>query len=238
MVVLGAAVAWLVRHRKGTHQAPTERQLTANPLEDYVMTAAISPDGKYIAYDDQTGLYLRSVVSGETHAVSLPAGFSKTLGPGNGLAWFPDGENLLADVNNPAPYALWVIRVLGEASPQLLYRNGILPAISPDGQSVAFTSCCVDRDAYLQEILVGGINGETPRKLLAAQDRGRINLENAVGGSAWSPDGRWIAYVRRWKTAQGPQTSAIEVRPSTGGPAKTLVAEGQPTQTELALYRW
>ena len=221
-----SGLVWFLTHRAPTPRPElTERQLTANPLEDYVMTAAISQDGKYIAYNDQTGLYLRSVVSGETHAVSLTAGFSKMLGPGNGLAWFPDGESLLADVNNPEPYALWVIRLLGEAQPQLLYRNGILPAISPDGQSVAFTSCCVDRDPYLQEILVGGINGETPRKLVAAHDQGRISFENRVGSSTWSPDGRWIAYLRRWKAAQGTQTSAIEVRPSSGGPAKTLVAE-------------
>jgi hypothetical protein len=57
-----------------------------------VMTAAISPDGKYIAYNDQTGLYLRSVVSGETHAVSLPAGFSNAL---KGLEWFPTAGSCL-----------------------------------------------------------------------------------------------------------------------------------------------
>ena len=233
-----AALVWFLTDRAPRPRPElTERQLTANPLEDYVMTAAISPDGRDIAYDDQTGLYIRSVASGETHAVSLPAGFGKTLGPGDGLAWFPDGENLLADVNNPGPYALWEIRVLGEAPLRLLYRNGILPAISPDGQLVAFTSCCEEGDPYLQEILVGGINGETPRKLVAAQAWGRTSLdENAVGSSAWSPDGRWIAYVRRWKAAQGSETSAIEVRRSTGGPAKTLVADANlPKPSSLCI---
>ncbi len=232
-----SGLVWFLTHRAPTPRPElTERQLTANPPEDYVMTAAISQDGKYIAYNDQTGLYLRSVVSGETHAVSLPPGFSKMLGPGNGLAWFPDGENLLVDVNNPEPYALWVIRILGEAQPHLLYRNGILPAISPDGQSVAFTSCCVDRDPYMQEILVGGINGETPGKLVAAQDHGRISLENRVGSSAWSPDGRWIAYLQTWKAAQGTQRSAIEVRPAGGGPAKTLLSDASlPKPSSLCI---
>jgi len=185
-----------------------------------VNSAAISPDGKYIAYDDQTGLYLRSVASGETRAVSLPAGFTNQL---SFLKWFPDGEKLLAAVNNPEPYALWVITVLGEARPQLLYKNGVLPAISPDGQSIAFMSCCMERP--FQEILVGGLNSETPRKLVKIGESPDLEFENRVGATAWSPDGRWIAYLRTWKAAQGLQKSAIEVRPAEGGPAKMLLTE-------------
>jgi WD40 repeat protein len=52
--------------------------------------------------------------------------------------------------------------------------------------------------------------------------RGQSTL---CGTRPWSPDGRWIAYVRKWKAAQGSQRSAIEVRPASGGPAKTLVSE-------------
>jgi WD40-like Beta Propeller Repeat len=136
-LIAASGLVWLLTQRAPTPRSElTRRQLTANPLEDYVITAAISPDGKYIAYHDQTGLYLRAVDSGETHAVSLPAGFSNQLG--NGLKWFPDGGKLFAPVNNPQPYGLWAIRLLGEAQPQLVYRNGVLPAISPDGQSLAF----------------------------------------------------------------------------------------------------
>jgi DNA-binding winged helix-turn-helix (wHTH) protein len=223
ILAVGLAVGRLMWNRSRSLPELKQRQLTANPLEDYVMTAAISPDGKYIAYHDQTGLYLRSVVSGETHAVALPAGFSGAV---YGLAWFPDGGRLLAVVNNPQPQCLWVITILGEAHPQLVYRNGVTPAISPDGQSLAFMSCCMERSC--QEILVGGINGEAPRKLVAVEEVGptkRPWTEESVWSPAWSPDGRWIAYVRKWKAAQGSQRSAIEVRPASGGPARTLLSE-------------
>jgi hypothetical protein len=127
-----------------------------------------------------------------------------------------------------------VIRLLGEAQPQLLYRNGITPAISPDGQSIAFMKCCTE-ERYLKEILVGGINGETPRKLVTVEDQGEAQLEReSVWYPAWSPDGRWIAYFRRWKGSQGTQRYAVEVRPSSGGPAKTLVSEdGLPKASSL-----
>jgi DNA-binding winged helix-turn-helix (wHTH) protein len=125
MLVVGVAVGWLVWNRSRSLPELKQRQLTANPLEDYVVTAAISPDGKYIAYHDQTGLYLRSVDSGETRAVSLPAGFS---GGFAGLEWLPDSGKLLAVVNNPQPVALWVITILGDVRPKLVYRNGTTPA--------------------------------------------------------------------------------------------------------------
>ena len=179
-------VDWFLERHHNSQTTVSERQLTANPPEDYVNTAAISPDGKYIAYNDQTGLYLRSVASGETHAVSLPVGFSNAFN--NGLHWFPDSEKLLAVVNNPEPYALWVITILGDAQPHLVYKNALTPAISPDGQSLAFMSCCMERS--FQEILVGGINGETPRKLVGVQNEHEEPLENeSVWYPAWSPDG-------------------------------------------------
>jgi len=46
-----------------------------------------------------------------------------------------------------------------------------------------------------------------------------------VYSPAWSPDGRWVAYLRHWKTAQGSSSSAIEVRPAEGGPANALLSE-------------
>ena len=153
-----------------------------------------------------------------------------------GVRWFPDGGKRLAFVNNPEPHCLWVISILGEAQPQLLYRNGITPAISPDGQSIAFMSCCMERS--FQEILVGGINGETPRKLVGVQDKGDAQLENeSVWSPAWSPDSRWIAYLRRWKMGEGSRSSAIEVRPASGGPPKTLVSEESlPKASSLCTY--
>jgi Tol biopolymer transport system component len=80
-----------------------------------------------------------------------------------------------------------------------------------------------------QELWVGGINGETPRKLVTTEE------PSSVLNPVWSPDGQWIAYVRKWKTAQGSETSAIEARPAGGGPAKTLLSESSlPKSSSLS----
>ena len=52
-----------------------ERRLTANPSEFPVRSAALSYDGKYLAFSDDTGSYLRQVDTGETHPLALPEGF-------------------------------------------------------------------------------------------------------------------------------------------------------------------
>jgi DNA-binding winged helix-turn-helix (wHTH) protein len=55
----------------------TEQRVTSNPPEVAVRDAVVSPDGKYLAYTDPTGLYWRQISSGETR----PWGVSKDFMP-------------------------------------------------------------------------------------------------------------------------------------------------------------
>jgi serine/threonine protein kinase len=52
-----------------------QRTVTANPPENPVYAAAISPDGRYLAYADLTGVFLRLLETGERHSLPLPDGF-------------------------------------------------------------------------------------------------------------------------------------------------------------------
>ena len=74
-----AAVIGVMWWRMGREAVPrpelAERQLTQNPAENPVYAAAISPDGKYLAYADFTGVFLRLLETGETHALRLPQQF-------------------------------------------------------------------------------------------------------------------------------------------------------------------
>jgi hypothetical protein len=52
-----------------------QRSITANPPENPVYAAAISPDGKYLGYADFTGVFVRLLETGETHSLPLPQSF-------------------------------------------------------------------------------------------------------------------------------------------------------------------
>lgn len=228
-VVITAAVGfswyrWMRGHPKLSAQ-PTERQLTANPPEDSVSAAAISPDGKYVAYVDPSGLLVRSVDSGDIRPISLPADFpSRQIGE---IRWHPNGEKLLVSRSMASDDAsIWMLAVVGAASPTRVREGAWSPAISPDGKSMVFESGHLFGS---NEIWVSGINGEAPRKLVSAEDDLRFD------GPVWSPDGHWIAYVRRKKMKDpGFADTTIEIQPASGGPSKTLVLQSSlPTSSTI-----
>ncbi len=77
LITLGiASFVFISNPRKQGVSGPVkQRQLTANAAEVPVYTAAISPDGKHLAYSDPTGVHIAILNSGETHALKLPPGF-------------------------------------------------------------------------------------------------------------------------------------------------------------------
>jgi serine/threonine protein kinase/Tol biopolymer transport system component len=213
VILAGLAIAWLVL-RPRTRPEPVERQLTTNLPENFVWGAAISPDGKYVAYSDQTGLFLRSTDSGETRPVPLPANKGNVQPT---IRWSPDGGSLVVVLLAAEGREIWAITILGEAPPRLLYRHAGRPAISPDGRSIAFENLKEPHD-YVGELLIGGFHGETPRRLAT------VGEDERLSSPVWSPDGRWVAYIRKWNTTKAP-SAAIEVRPAAGGAATTILSE-------------
>jgi Tol biopolymer transport system component len=111
-----------VKHRRTTHDqqpgslASKERPLTANPEDTPVTSAVLSPDGKYLAYTDATGFYLREVDSAETHAIPLEKGFEPLA-----ESWFPDRSHLVVSwTDDPQRQpSLWKISVFGGPAQKL-----------------------------------------------------------------------------------------------------------------------
>jgi Tol biopolymer transport system component len=186
-----------------------ERQVTANPPEDWIGASAISPDGKYVAYAAVTGLLVRSIDSGETRAIPLPSDFS----PAQiwEVRWFPEGGKLLLTRRTSiAEESLWVLPVLGQTAPQRLRGMASEPAISPNGKSVVFLSGPLKGPHGLW---ISGISGEGAHEVEAA------GQEQSFGSPVWSPDGKWIAYL----LTKSDGTSVV-VRPVEGGTTKTAVS--------------
>lgn len=80
--------AW--RGSRATPPLAIEQRITANPPEAPVTGAVVSPDGKYVAYSDTTGVYIRHIDSGETRPLELPKSFDAVP-----TSWFPDSAHLL-----------------------------------------------------------------------------------------------------------------------------------------------
>jgi Tol biopolymer transport system component/DNA-binding winged helix-turn-helix (wHTH) protein len=181
LLILGVMAGWHAGHRSSAAVRFTERRLTANPENDPVISAAISPDGKYLAFTGRTGIFLRAVNSGETHPVTV-ADEGKTLL----VSWFPDGSHVLATRSLSATErpSLWSVSVFGGA-PRKLMDAAERGAVSPDGSQIVF----VRGDYGHEEIWQMQSDGQHARKILGQPGD---NCESVV----WSPDGHRIAFVR------------------------------------------
>jgi Tol biopolymer transport system component/DNA-binding winged helix-turn-helix (wHTH) protein len=177
----GVSAGWHAGHRSAASVRFTERRLTGNPENDPVLSAAISPDGKYLAFADRAGLFLRVVGTGETH----PVAFADSLRPSY-VTWFPDGSHVLvSSASSPAERpSLWNASIFG-GSPLKLADNGDHGAVSPDGSKIVFLRSEYGRE----EIWQMQSDGQQSRKILGQPGD---NFQSVV----WSPDSRHIAFVR------------------------------------------
>lgn len=190
VLFMGLTAGWHAGHRSAASVRPPERRLTGNPENDPVISAAISPDGKYLVFADRTGFFLRVVATGETHPVSVPAQVSthtveKDPAP-YAVSWFPDGSHVLATrvASLGEKPSLWRVSVFGGA-PRKLMDDGELGAVSPDGSQIVF----VRGDFGHQEIWQMQSDGGQARKIFS-QPGG--NYESVV----WSPDGHGVAFAQ------------------------------------------
>jgi serine/threonine protein kinase len=189
LVIVSGLAIWFAWHRgttsKVTQATSPARRLTSNPTENPIAVSAISPDGKYMAYSDQTGTYLRLMSTGEVH--SLLSKNSEV----QYLNWFPDSTRLLlAWASSPtAKMSLWAMPILG-GNPRQLSDEGWSASVSPDGSKIVFLKSAAYGETS-SEIWIMRSDGSGQRKIVSDPD-GSI----AFSSPTWSQDGRWIAYDR------------------------------------------
>src|SRR5262249_9867648 len=82
---------WYALHRPSKPPGEfSERRLTFNSSASPIESEAISPDGKYLAYSDSSGIHLRLLSTGEERPITSPG----LASPGASVSvdsWFPNG---------------------------------------------------------------------------------------------------------------------------------------------------
>jgi DNA-binding winged helix-turn-helix (wHTH) protein/Tol biopolymer transport system component len=203
------------------HQA-TEMRVTSNPPEAPVKGAVISPDGKYVAYTDSTGLYLRQVSSGEIRPWGVPNDF--IVRPDS---WFPDSTHLLVThFEGAAHLSLWKLSLLG-GSPQMLMDNAIVGMVSPDGSRIAY----LPGPDFGSELWLMDSDGANPRKIADTKKPGQPSTQ--IWSMAWSPGGQRIAYIENGGLPQptpGDNIYSLRTRDANGGDLQVVLDDARLKQ--------
>jgi Tol biopolymer transport system component len=173
-VALIAGVVWWLRRAPAPYVVGNTTQVTNAPgLE---LDAAISPDGKFVAYAagplGQLHIYVKSLAGGRTVSLTDSVRGSHRLphwtGDGTALTYIAGGT-------------LYRVSMMGGPSEAIFESHGYefaSPVLSPDGQEIAY--------ATADAVSVISVNGGEPRTVASGR------YPNSI---AWSPDGRKLAYV-------------------------------------------
>ncbi len=215
-----AGVSALIYQRVTTAHAPhldlqnvKITSLTDNPK---VWAAAISPDGRYVAYsvrEPQQSIWVQQV-SPESKIEVVPPSAGDILA----VAFSPDG-NYLYFVRDSKGY---VVPALG-GTPRLIIEatfGGI--GVSPDGRKLAFVE---GGDAALKsQLIVVNQDGSGAHVIAEHPPESGVRFVS-VAAPSWSPDGTLIAMPAIRKTDY-----VVNVYPAEGGPPSVTPLPGVVVQ--------
>jgi len=232
LVILALAGTTIVMRLFPRHSEPlpqfNQQKLTANAGDLPVFNAAISPDGKYLGYADPQGIHLQFVATGEVRAVALPPGPEQGKASWTFGSWYPDSKSFVASIRVSGSHStVWSIPVTENKTPQKLaevedmFGGG---TVSPDGLKVAYEKLRASIGA--REIWIMGAHGESPHKILTAENRATID------GIAWSPTGNRIAYI--YRRVKGDHTQITIESCDLGGAVTTTVLQ----DNHLSAFTW
>ncbi len=170
-----------------------------NPME-YLSSAHLHPKGESVVLTARGRVFVAPAGRGRLAQASVKPGVRY-----RDVAFLPDGETLvgLSDETGELEWVTLPATGVGEETP--LTSDGTILRFqghpSPDGKHLAYTDN--NRDLWI-------LNVATRVQTLVSED------EEGVGGMAWSPDSRWLAYE---KAAPNTFTQIRLFRPEDGARA-------------------
>ena len=237
LLAVAALLSMLLWPRHAQSVAYKERRITSNPVEVPIRAAVISPDGKFLAYADPVGVYVREIETGEVRPLQLPP--DSRVSPDS---WYPDSTHLLVSgvsLHKGTPN-IWKISILG-GSAELLVEDGERASLSHDGKRMAFFRGSPETVPY---------SGQSPTQLwLADADGGNAAMIAQAGISpdasrcvgdiravAWSPTATRLAYIESGCVSPTAAPPSIRIREVTTGEDHVLLA-GKNVGTAMAWTR-
>lgn len=207
VVVFGGFVFW----RSSKTSSKNLGDLVANlPLKIERLTAsgqsrsaAISPDGKSVAYtqmfEGRYSIWLRQLTTNTNTEIVSPSDdiIGMAFSHSGGYLYFVAGD----------PSALYRVSLLGDVPIKILERLEGKFSFSPDDRRIAFIRVSTNSNGQQEHaLLIANSDGTNESKLLARQ------YPDKLDAPAWSPDGESIVCAYGNSAAGNQGMSLLEVR--------------------------
>ena len=213
VIAAGAFFVWQSRRPRPAAQTIDIRRLTQIGK---VIEAAISPDGKYLAYviSDQgkQSLWLRQVSGTQAVQIRAPEPVAYW-----GHTFSPDGDAIYYGIKSSEPNLaadLYRVPTLGGASTKIVAGIDGGVAFSPDGAKITWARTNFPTNAE-SALMTANADGTAERIVLKVHD------PDFLGGiffasPSWSPDGQWIITPYRHTGAEA-RGGIVAVHPDGSG---------------------
>src|SRR6185369_4431456 len=177
--------------------------------------AAISPDGKYVAYTQmfkgRYSIWIRQLTTNTNSEIVPPS--DNIIG----MAFSHSGEYLYFVGGNPS--ALYRVSLFGDVPIKILERLEGKFSLSPDDRRIAFIRISTNSNGRQEHaLMIANSDGTNESKLLARQ------YPDKLDAPVWSPDGESIVCAYGNSAAGNQGVSLVEIR-AVDGSTRELSSE-------------